>query len=564
MNKNVVFITIDGLRFDRTGISGYQPSPSPTLDRLADESLCLENCFSTGCTTQFAMPSIYTSTLPLDKSGYEYGIRDREKSFVEILQGHGYRTAGFYSAFYGTSFFSYDRGYDDFFELIRPQFIQNFKRNYLNHFKHDLEVGAKSIDECVTTMEQYLIDYLQWVLQYIDQKIVEKSDNATLLSPIIHGWNFPNLGRTVEEDLRRIKEDPKRYIESILGDGKWFGIVNLDYGIRNMTRFGLKFHLFKLFNRNGLRTAMIKELLAGNIRSKEEFSQLKHITLNGFDRVASGAYMVTSAINWIDANKNSDRPFFIWFHLMDVHDERFVSNDLDIDAGDAAAERKELKVQYEMIRRKGAAYQGNLTKDLSLKYTDIQLRRIVDFLEKSGLNKNTLLVISSDHGSRKYGAPRRPSIDLDNFFDEMYHIPALFIAPDTKPERIAGLFSTLDVGPTILSFLDIPPDASFKGQSVLERPDGWPYLIAENMGRGPCDFSSKPINVCVRSMTHKIVYTVPQGKHSADGKVRQYFDLQTDKNESTNLADRFDMVGDRILKEIAIERVNEIRAGLSR
>ena len=561
--KNVLFVTLDGLRYDRLGLGGHRPSPSPTLDKLSEEGLCLDNIFSAGCATQFALPSLFTSTLPLDNGGYERGIQKREKSFVEVLKDHGYKSAGFFSAYYGTSFFCYDRGFDEFHEFISPRFIQgNILRNYLGHLKQNYKKGEKTLDECVSYLNKYLTDYFNWKIRYLDEKEKELNEGTVIISPLLHGWDFQKIRRIVVRELDRLRSDPKTYVKGILEDGDGSEFWSQTFGRSEMSAHGLSAHRKRFFEKNSLQFRTLGEVLMGRIRTYEQIRELERIVVRVPDRVASGAYMVDSVVKWLDENRARERPFFVWAHLMDIHDGRFFTNDVDQSREERKQEMQGLKSQLRAIQSKGSEYSSKITKDLAIRYVDMQVNRLVQYLKDHDLYDDTLIVISSDHGSRSSGAPKRESIDISDFYDEMYHIPAIFVGPGVKPGKLAGYFSSMDIGPTILSFLDIPVDQSFKGQSVLKNEGGRPHLVFEDLGRGPSDFTTRPIKVCVRSGANKLVYSVHPSERPEQGQVVQYFQLEDDKDEMKNMASEFEAIGEKDLKDLAIDRVREIRAGL--
>lgn len=119
--KNVILLSIDSLRFDRLGFGGHKPSPSPNIDRLMASGLSLTQCFATGCPTQFSMPGLHTSTLPLDKGGYNLGIRNRGITLAEIFKESGYKTGALISGLALGRMYGYNRGFDDFFSFFDLQ-----------------------------------------------------------------------------------------------------------------------------------------------------------------------------------------------------------------------------------------------------------------------------------------------------------------------------------------------------------------------------------------------------------------------------------------------------------
>ena len=57
---NLILISIDGLRADHLGIHGRDPSPTPTLDALAEDGLVFSQSFSQGNESLYSHASMFT------------------------------------------------------------------------------------------------------------------------------------------------------------------------------------------------------------------------------------------------------------------------------------------------------------------------------------------------------------------------------------------------------------------------------------------------------------------------------------------------------------------------
>ena len=82
--------------------------------------------------------------------------------------------------------------------------------------------------------------------------------------------------------------------------------------------------------------------------------------------------------------------------------------------------------------------------------------------------------------------------------------------------------------------------------------------MSENQGRGPFHLKYKPIRVCVRSESKKIVYVAkPESQHK--GRVTEAFNLSDDPEEFDNLSKDAQFIGRcEELIEVAKNRVKEI------
>jgi arylsulfatase len=104
--RSIVIVSIDTLRADHLGCYGYFRDTSPTIDRLAEESILFERAVAPMAVTLPAHTSLLTGTDPLEHgvlANIRHGGRvfvpaPGLRSFVEIARDRGYRTAGFVSA----------------------------------------------------------------------------------------------------------------------------------------------------------------------------------------------------------------------------------------------------------------------------------------------------------------------------------------------------------------------------------------------------------------------------------------------------------------------------------
>jgi arylsulfatase A-like enzyme len=89
-------------------------------------------------------------------------------------------------------------------------------------------------------------------------------------------------------------------------------------------------------------------------------------------------------------------------------------------------------------------------------------------LEARGLTKNTIVIITTDHGEDLYD-PGSTLGHGTNFFggEQSTHIPFLVRIPGNKPGQVDALTRTADVAPTLLSLLGVRIPARLDGVSLL-------------------------------------------------------------------------------------------------
>ena len=116
----------------------------------------------------------------------------------------------------------------------------------------------------------------------------------------------------------------------------------------------------------------------------------------------------------------------------------------------------------------------------SLAYSDHQLGRLVDYLKARGLFEDTLLIVTGDTGQAFYEHGFVAHANM--VFDEVMRVPLVVRGPDKEPRVDARPAQHIDIPPTILDLLELPPHPGFQGLSLLE-PDPDPgrsrYLVAQ-------------------------------------------------------------------------------------
>lgn len=110
---------------------------------------------------------------------------------------------------------------------------------------------------------------------------------------------------------------------------------------------------------------------------------------------------------------------------------------------------------------------GELRIHKSVSYADDALKDFFESLANKPWFKNTLFVVTADHTQKK----SRES--YKNFFGS-YRVPILFYSPkyDLKKWSFSKVAQHVDIFPTILDLLDVPPTAkSLFGNSIYSNPE---------------------------------------------------------------------------------------------
>ena len=155
-------------------------------------------------------------------------------------------------------------------------------------------------------------------------------------------------------------------------------------------------------------------------------------------------------------------------------------------------------------------------------FMDAQVGRVLDALEASGQEDNTIVVCWSDHG---YHLGEKEITGKNTLWDPATRVPLMFAGPGiAKGARCERPAELLDIYPTLAELCHL--------KSVPDELEGL-SLVAQLKDAGaprtrPAITSHGPGNDAVRTETHRYI-------RYADGS-EELYDIKKDPNEYTNLA----------------------------
>lgn len=106
--------------------------------------------------------------------------------------------------------------------------------------------------------------------------------------------------------------------------------------------------------------------------------------------------------------------------------------------------------------------------DDRLREFDSRLSLMINTLKSEKKWSNTILILTSDHGEI-FG--KKGSFTHNSLYEEVIHVPFIISHPKLKPKRISTIVSTLDIFPTIVSFIENKKDVVTGDKSVFNGDD---------------------------------------------------------------------------------------------
>ncbi len=247
----------------------------------------------------------------------------------------------------------------------------------------------------------------------------------------------------------------------------------------------------------------------------------------------TGIRTTRQALAWLDLHKSEN--FFLYVHFFEPHspynpppeDDIFRSDaypylfDRGYDTARAPAKRLAMLGDQKAIERLYQLYDGKIH------FVDRYVGKILDHLQALGLEKNTLVVLTSDHGELMFSHPRDyQTADHISLYDTNLHIPLIIAGPGIpKGHVVDGLASNVDTAPTVLDLVGLPPLPGAQGQSLVPLIQGAkeslnPYIYMED--------DLQPPGRAVRSLHYKLIRNLWTGKEmlfNEDGDPREQRDI---------------------------------------
>jgi arylsulfatase A-like enzyme/Flp pilus assembly protein TadD len=231
-----------------------------------------------------------------------------------------------------------------------------------------------------------------------------------------------------------------------------------------------------------------------------DFSRLQESNLEEMER--PGNLVADVALDWL--SKNSQKKFFLWMHLYDPHypyrpPEPFAS-------------------QY-----KDRPYDGEIA------FADSQLGRLIAYLKQKGLYRNTLIVVSGDHGESlgEHGEKTHGFF----IYNATIHVPLIIhLAGAPAAKTVSDVVSLADLMPTVLKALKIEVPAQVQGRSLLP--------LMENKPEAARSAYSETFLPRLHFNWSELRAIENQKYHFIDAPKPELYDLSKDPGETLNLFDQ--------------------------
>lgn len=257
---------------------------------------------------------------------------------------------------------------------------------------------------------------------------------------------------------------------------------------------------------------------------------------------AAASKVLADAAQWL-ANRDAEKPVFLYVHLMDTHQpynaprkfrDPFVAQVKQLTTRTPIAPVPDNFGHLQRIMGNTEHISPDLKEfaeywiaryDAGIAHVDDELRQFRVTLEKGGLWDNAILLVTADHGESLY--------DQGGWdhgyspFEHELHVPLMFHAPKRWPaRRVPTTIGLIDIKPTLLELAGVTTKEWMQGNSFAALLSG---PIAADPGFAFAEGVKKAdtLKAACRG-NHKIICDVKAGRSA-------YFDLTRDPKERARL-----------------------------
>jgi len=262
----------------------------------------------------------------------------------------------------------------------------------------------------------------------------------------------------------------------------------------------------------------------------------------------TGQQLTNAATAWIDRQKGGE-PFFLYLHYMDPHSPYMAPEPLYGKYADGSYGGPFTGLHKEIVPYQKGEKQATDADvqhlfdlyDAEVEYFDQQFGRLMKHLVSTGVDGNTIVVVTADHGE---AFSEHGQYFHGNLYQENVVVPFIVKAPGAKARTLDAWVEMIDIGATVADLAGVP------------KADHWMSVSQADAVRG-----GKPVKRLVYSeyANQKAVYD-PSGLKAIFGDgAPQLYDLKRDPHERKNLAQARPQDLAR-LRQAAVDRFNAGKA----
>jgi len=579
MKKNMIFLVIDSVFYDKILSNKYRNTPMPFLTELSQKGLVTEKMYSEAPYTEAALVSLLSGVDTLKNGGYLKKL-DNKKTIMEVFKEHGYTTYfnGIQPLVYPSK--SYPGVTDKYYNLF---FDLETLWSYRLYFYSDLYKSGKLETQFYPLLIDILEDnFITWIECL--NLLKNKDKSMEIIEDRLDKSSLNNDLKIIKEEYQFFIKNKEEYMLNFLLLGKDHKLFKLKkYNISRGTSKNFRKKLYEKerntfkkiyytnFRKNLFNNSVINHIFNNPKKSLQYLKMYKAAVMDkdlyekidyNTETLKASPSMYTYVKHFSEWLKKHDKnkPFFAYIHTEECHSpEIFYSHDTE--------NEQILQEEFESIRKflknLPKKYKGNIAYDLALLYTDRYIKYLYEELKQNDLLKNTNIAICADHGSSYSYDPIHDSY-VRNEYREKYNIPFILIGEEIPSKIIKKYCNSKDIPATILDACKINIPKEYTGKSLLKY-DGNDYSILQNINGGCPDYNLRNVMLGIKNDKFSITMEFDMNKDFKDGKMISIYDIQKDMLETKNLKNK-NNIKLRITNEIKIleQEFNELKRDIKK
>jgi len=573
--KNVILIVIDCARADHFCCYGYPRQTTPNIDKLASKGIIFKNAVTQAPWTIPSIASLFTFFHPLvhgvsiatssevnEKSHstktqiiISNKLNDKFFTLAERLQRKGITTIGFYNNIHLTPEFGYSQGFDIWLKFIKWSNSPEITGHVLEWLNNPIIINDNNFNliQANNLVKDIYFKNLKYWPNIIYRRRSRDHPHSGKFSvhiskkEMMQAKQFYSLVQEIPVKPR------KKYIfgaylktENLSEEA----LVSIEDARGSEYGFEISFPLSKnspwtpvwgaytsspTTRRIKLRIGRIFNFKTGDIWVSDPF-------LIEMERVK---------------DKLIAKNFFLYIHYLDLHSPYIASSPyvelykgMLPKGGDRAVPHGFKKDKHYRPGQSKVGYYINRYDGL-LRSVDDNIGLIIEKLRVLGKLKNTLIIITADHGEQ---FAEHKGMGHGFLYNEVVKVPLVFYSPNLKNsgKTLYSIANLIDLGPTILDIFNI----NYKG---LDGKSLLPLIIAKNKKEGMINNS---IAYCEKITDEIIDFSVQTKEwkfiYRAEGQQKELYNLAKDPEETINVVANYPKIVKQ-LEQLLLSHIKECK-----
>lgn len=226
----------------------------------------------------------------------------------------------------------------------------------------------------------------------------------------------------------------------------------------------------------------IEEHKINSLKPKLDGGTLSWLESEGRDAEQTDGIGALETMSFLDEFSKSDENFFLafglyrphvpfvapkkYFDLYDIDDfevpessQEYLKSIPTTAALTVRAKKEQLNLDTQLAKKIKRAYYATTS------FMDAQIGRVLDKLKETGLDKNTIVIFTSDHG---YHLGEQGHWQKKTLFENSTRVPLIIAGPGIKKNKIIyNLVELVDLYPTIMDLVKFKPPQFLSGKSIV-------------------------------------------------------------------------------------------------